>query len=282
MNKHGDRVVDEAVMSAAGDASLCVVVCVRTSVRCRMTRRWVSKAIVCVYVSAVSAGRSVAEECEGVYRIWPWPTKRLAALQHSSPRTCARPTAAYHGMAWCYCIVLPRLTADACLVHAHAAVLRSSCRRPMQLQMHCASFGRSKHPPERTAPVQRRGPANTGGAAPGPLHRSGYGCIWISSWMSSAGLQLLTSRRGPGRREPLGYIGSHARPAYHGPVSPPVSPSRRTSGPIQCPTPAEQRGSHCCQARRRLITTAQRAPSRLVASRSLPSPSPLPLPFPST
>jgi hypothetical protein len=126
----------------------------RVSVRCRMTRRWESKgnSVLCVYgilalVSAVSAGRSVAEESEGVYRIWPGPTTRRAALQHSSPL----PSPSRPPVPWIivlYCLVSPQTPAclPACLVHAHAAVLRSSCRRPMQLQMHCASFGRSKHP----------------------------------------------------------------------------------------------------------------------------------------
>jgi hypothetical protein len=279
MNKHGDRVVDEAVMSAAGDAALCVVVCVGTSVRCRMTRRWVSRAIVCVYgilaiVSDVSAGRSVAEECEGVYRIWPWPTAFLGA--HVCSPNCSIP---WHGMVLLYCIASSHCRRlSACLVHAHAAVLRSSCRRPMQLQMHCASFGRSKHPPERTAPVQRRGPANTGGAAPGPPAPQR---IWMHLDIELDMECRAAASDEPARAWPpgatwlywLARASSLSRPRL-----PPVSPSRRTSGPIQCRPPAEQRGSHCCQARRRLITTAQRAPSRLVASRSLPSP----LPFPST
>jgi hypothetical protein len=182
----------------------------------------------------------------------------IAAAQHCSiprrarvlgpSRLCPHPvglspscTMAWHGMAWCYCIVLPRLTADACLP-ARLPRARPCSRPALVLQAPNAAANTLRivwaiqaPPPKRTAPVQRRGPASRGGAAPGPLHSNGYGCIWISSWISSAGLQLLTSRRGPGRREPLGYIGSHRRRAYHGPVSPPVSarvgPSNATRQP---------------------------------------------------
>jgi hypothetical protein len=91
-------------------------------------------------------------------------------LQHSSPL----PSPSRPPVPWIivlYCLVSPQTLAclSACLVHAHAAVLRSSCRRPMQLQMHCTSFGRSKHP--QSAPRLFNGAAqrgSRGGAAPGP------------------------------------------------------------------------------------------------------------------
>jgi hypothetical protein len=127
----------------------------RVSVRCRMTRRWESKGnSVCIRHIGSCVGR-VSRQKRG--RRERGRLSNLAWANHKAGGIAAFLASALTLSPTCtmdYCIVLPRLTADACLparlpaclVHAHAAVLRSSCRRPMQLQMHCASFGRSKHP----------------------------------------------------------------------------------------------------------------------------------------
>jgi hypothetical protein len=150
-----------------------------------MTRRWVSTGnSVCIRhigccvgrVSRQKRGRRVRGRLSNL-ALANQKAGGIAAAAFLAAHVCSpNCSIPWHGLVLLYCIVLPRLTADACLVHAHAAVLRSSCRRPMQLQMHCASFGRSKHPPER---VQRRGPANSGGAALAPctaadMDASGY------------------------------------------------------------------------------------------------------------
>jgi hypothetical protein len=115
------------------------------------------------------------------------------------------------------------LTADARLPRAR------TCNRPAPL-LQCIAHRSGDPGPKRTCSTARPAkeaaqPLHSNGSSNGSSNKSS------SNSGSSTGLQLLTSRRGPGLREPLGYIGLHKRTAPASLSPPRLPPTRTRVGP---------------------------------------------------
>jgi hypothetical protein len=122
----------------------------------------------------------------------------------SIPRLCPHPLAhLYHGLL--YCIASSHRRRLPACQPASCTPMQPSCARPAGAQCSCRCTAHRLGDPStpQSAPRLFNGAAQlTQAVQPlAPLHRSGYGCIWISSWISSAGLQLLNE---PARAWPQG------------------------------------------------------------------------------